>query len=119
MLFRHVATSAAAALLCAVTASGQVSFSTHTYSDNNLWSINEGRNGHLSVDLNGDGREDFVSGVNASFNSGCGGSFAVTLSNGDGSYGAPVCYSIPSGVANRMKTASQIRLCWTAGQNSG
>ena len=99
MLFRHVATSAAAALLCAVTASGQVSFSTHTYSDNNLWSINEGRNGHLSVDLNGDGREDFVSGVNASFNSGCGGSFAVTLSNGDGSYGAPVCYSIPSGVA--------------------
>lgn len=99
MLSRHVATSAAAALLCAVTASAQVSFSTHTYPNNNLWSTNEGRNGHLSVDLNGDGREDFVSGVNASFNAGCGGSFAVVLSNGDGSYAAPVCYSIPAGVA--------------------
>jgi hypothetical protein len=99
MLFRHVATSAAVTLLCAVIASAQVSFSTHTYPNNNLWSTNEGRNGHLSVDLNGDGREDFVSGVNASFNSGCAGSFAVVLSQGDGSYGAPVCYSLPSGVA--------------------
>lgn len=99
MLFRHVATSAAATLLCAVTVSAQVSFTTYPYPSNNLWSTNMGRNGHLSVDLNGDGREDFVSGVGASFNSGCSGSFAVALSNGDGSYATPVCYSIPSGVA--------------------
>lgn len=27
--------------------------------------------------------------------------------------------NIPSGVAITTKTASQMRLCWTAGQNSG
>jgi hypothetical protein len=99
MLFRSVAINAAAALLCVVTASAQVTFTTHTYAGNNLWSSNGGRNGHVRVDLNGDGREDFISQNDASFNSGCAGSFAVTLSTGDGTYAAPVCYSIPSGVA--------------------
>src|SRR5580704_5505012 len=99
MLLRFVATSAASLLLCAVTASAQVSFSTHTYANNNLWSSNNGRNGHVRADMNGDGREDFIDENDASFNSGCGGSFSLTLSNGDGSYAAPVCYSIPSGVA--------------------
>jgi hypothetical protein len=97
MLFRTVAL-AAATLLCALTASAQT-FSTHTYSNNNLWSLNEGPNGHIRADLNGDGREDFISENDASFNSGCTGSFAVTLSTGDGSYAAPTCYTIPSGVA--------------------
>lgn len=99
MLIRTVATTAAAILLCAVTASAQVTFATHTYPNNNLWSSNEGNNGHVRADLNGDGREDFISTNDASFNSGCAGSFAITLSNADGSYDAPVCYSIPTGVA--------------------
>jgi hypothetical protein len=77
-----------------------VSFSTHTYSNNNLWNMNEGRNGHVRADLNGDGREDFISmNQGGPFNAGCSGSFAVTLSTGDGTYAAPVCYDIPSGVA--------------------
>lgn len=100
MLCRLVAINAAATLLCVVTAVAQtVTFATHTYPNNNLWSSNEGRNGHIRVDLNGDGREDFVSGNDASFNSGCSGSFAVALSTGDGTYAAPRCYTIPSGVA--------------------
>jgi len=98
MLFRIVATTAAATLLYAASASAQT-FTINTYANNNLWSINEGPNGHIRADLNGDGREDFVSGNDASFNSGCTGSFAVTLSNGDGSYAAPACYTIPSGTA--------------------
>lgn len=100
MSFRVLAYSVAAATLSAVIASAQtVSFTTTTYSNNNLWSINERDNGHIHVDLNGDGREDFVSGNDASFNSGCGGSFAVALSTGDGQYAAPVCYTIPEGHA--------------------
>jgi len=100
MLFRLLAYSAAAAMLpvSAVTAQ-TVSFTTTTYSNNNLWSNNNGDNGHIHVDLNGDGREDFVSENDGSFNSGCGGSFAVTFSTGDGQYAAPVCYSIPEGNA--------------------
>lgn len=85
--------------ISAVSSSAQVTFATHTYSGNNLWSQNEGRNGHVRADLNDDGREDFISENDGSFNSGCTGSFAVTLSRGDGSYAAPVCYTIPSGVA--------------------
>jgi hypothetical protein len=76
-----------------------VSFSTTTYAGNNLWSTNNGTNGHIRIDLNGDGREDFISENDASWSSGCTGSFAVTLSKGDGTYAAPVCYTLPSGVA--------------------
>jgi len=104
MLLRSFSTALGASLFLAFTASAipssaQVTFTTHTYTGNNLWSQNEGRNGHIHADLNDDGREDFISENDASFNSGCTGSFAVTLSNGDGSYAAPVCYTIPSGVA--------------------
>jgi hypothetical protein len=100
MLLRVLAYSALVAMLSAAIASAQtVSFTTTTYSNNNLWSNNNGDNGYIHVDLNGDGREDFVSENDASFNSGCGGSFAVTLSTGDGQYAAPVCYTIPEGNA--------------------
>ena len=100
MLFRLLAYSAAAAMLSVAAVTAQtVSFTTTTYSNNNLWSNNNGDNGHIHVDLNGDGREDFVSENDGSFNSGCGGSFAVTFSTGDGQYAAPVCYSIPEGNA--------------------
>jgi FG-GAP-like repeat len=96
---RIVITLCVSLLLAATTSAQSVTFNTTTYSRNNLWSQNEGRNGHVRADLNGDGREDFISGNDASFNSGCTGSFAVTLSTGDGAYAAPVCYSIPNGVA--------------------
>jgi hypothetical protein len=98
MLFRSSPFLLGASLFFAATASAQVTFSTTTYANNNLWS-NNGRNGHIWVDLNGDGREDFVSANDASFNSGCAGQFAVTLSQADGTYAAPVCYSLPSGNA--------------------
>jgi hypothetical protein len=100
MLSRAVALSIIAPLLSVGIAHSQtVSFTTTTYSKNNLWSQNEGRNGHVRADLNADGREDFISGNDGSFTSGCTGSFAVTLSTGDGAYAAPVCYTIPSGIA--------------------
>jgi hypothetical protein len=86
-------------LSVAVASAQTVSFTTTTYSNNNLWSTNEGDNGHIHVDLNRDGREDFVSENDGSFNSGCGGSFAIALSTGDGQYAAPVCYSVPQGHA--------------------
>lgn len=98
MLRRSSLFSLGISLFFAVTAPAQVTFTTTTYA-NNLWSANNGRNGHIWVDLNGDGREDFVSENDASFNSGCGGQFAVTLSRADGSYAAPVCYQLPSGNA--------------------
>lgn len=99
MLSRFVAILAAGSLLPAVTAFSQtVSFHTTTYS-NNLWNLNGESNAYIHVDLNGDGREDFVSENTASFNSGCGGSFAVATSTGDGAYAAPTCYTIPNGVA--------------------
>lgn len=92
--------SFAAALLPAAGAYSQtVTFSTTTYPNNNLWSESEGPNGHIRADLNGDGREDFISENDGSFAIGCTGSFGVTLSTGDGKYGVPVCYTIPSGVA--------------------
>src|SRR5580658_381299 len=100
MLFRALALSAAAAMLSAALASAQtLTFTTTTYSNNNLWNSATPDNSYLHVDLNADGREDFVSQNNAAFNSGCTGSFAVTLSTGDGQYAAPVCYTIPKGVA--------------------
>jgi hypothetical protein len=76
-----------------------VTFSTTTYSNDNLWNTNLGFSGHVRADLNGDGREDFISGNNASWSSDCAGSFAVSLSTGDGTYAAPVCYAIPTGYA--------------------
>jgi hypothetical protein len=98
MLSRSSPLLLGASLFFAATASAQVTFSTTTYA-NNLWSANNGRNGHLWVDLNGDGREDFVSENDASFASGCAGQFTVTLSLADGTYAAPVCYSLPAGNA--------------------
>ncbi len=89
---------AAAFVLSAIPASAQVTFTTTTYSGNNLWFQNGGPDSQLRVDLNGDGREDFVSDNTASWASGCSGSFAVALSTGDGQYAAPVCYTLPAGV---------------------
>jgi FG-GAP-like repeat len=76
-----------------------VTFSTTTFPSNNLWNVNLGPNGHVRADLNGDGREDFISDNNASWSSDCAGSFAVSLSTGDGAYAAPVCYTVPNGYA--------------------
>ena len=103
MFFRCVVISAAAVLLSALAvanASAQpVIFTTTTYPNNNLWSQSGRTNGHIRADLNGDGREDFISQLDGSFNGGCTGSFAVTLSTGDGAYSAPVCYTIPNATA--------------------
>jgi hypothetical protein len=102
MLSRFVVISVAATLLSslsAVTASAQaVTFAATTYA-NNLWNVQGGPNGTLRADLNGDGREDFVTTNGNGFNSGCTGSFAVALSTGDGKYAAPVCHTLPSGNA--------------------
>lgn len=98
MFVRLFACSVTATLLTVSTSVHAVTFTNHTYT-NNLWSQNGGPNGHIRADLNGDGREDFISENDASFNSGCSGQFAVALSTGDGEYAAPVCYSLPSGVA--------------------
>jgi len=88
MLIRTASPLAAALLLSAVATSAQT-FTTHTYSNNNLWSIDQGPNDHIRADINGDGREDFIS--TAPFNAGCNGSFAVALSNSDGTYGSWTC----------------------------
>lgn len=88
----------AAAAFAPVAASAQVTFSTTTYANNNLWYQAGPPNTALRVDLNADGREDFVS-QNSTWNSGCTGSFVVTLSTVDGAYAAPVCYTLPAGVA--------------------
>jgi hypothetical protein len=92
-----VASAAALSLLCAVSASSQKPFFQTTAYPNNLWASSYGLNGHITADLNIDGLDDFVSAVTPSFNAGCTGSFAVTLSKGDGTYAAPVCYAVPSG----------------------
>ena len=100
MLCRFSCLTVGASLFFALTSSAHaVSFTTHTYPNNNLWSQNFAPNTPLRADLNGDGREDFVSTNDASFNSGCTGSFAVTLSTRDGVYAAPVCYTTPTGIA--------------------
>lgn len=99
MLFRVVATTAALALLSVAGASAQTPTFNVTPYPNNLWADSYGLNGHIKADLNGDGLEDFVSAVTPSFSAGCSGAFALTLSKGDGTYAAPVCYDIPSGNA--------------------
>ena len=102
MLSRAVLIGLTGSLLtafAALTASSQtVSFSSTTYS-NNLWNELAGPNGTVRADLNGDGREDFVTPNGDGFNSNCTGSFVVTLSTGDGKYATPVCYTLPSGNA--------------------
>lgn len=99
MLSRFLALSVTAAMLSAATTSAQtVTFSVTTY-PNNLWSQNGFMNGHVKADLNNDGLEDFISENDASFNSGCSGSFAIAMSKGDGTYAEPVCYTIPNGHA--------------------
>lgn len=100
MLTRLVALTLGASLFSAFTATAQsVTFTTTTYTKNNLWGLNGGDNGDIRADLNGDGREDFISENNGGFAAGCTGSFAVTLSTGDGAYAAPACYTIPTGSA--------------------
>jgi FG-GAP-like repeat len=99
MFFRCLVISAAAAILCAASATSQsVAFDSTTY-PYNLWNEQAGPNGTVHADLNGDGREDFVTVNGDGFASNCAGSFAVTLSTGDGKYAAPVCYTLPSGNA--------------------
>src|SRR5579863_1851731 len=98
MLSRLAFTTVAVCLFAASTASSQVTFTPTTY-PNNLWNNNDQINGHVKVDLNGDGIEDFISQNGNGFNSGCTGSFAVTLSKRDGTYNAPVCYTLPGGNA--------------------
>jgi hypothetical protein len=57
----------AVTMLASLTAIAQnVSFFTTTYAGNNLWSQNNGPNGHIRADLNRDGREDFISENDAS-----------------------------------------------------
>lgn len=78
----------------------QVSFSTTTYSDNNsLWNPLLGPAGTVTgpagtaiADLNGDGRDDFITTGLCSSN----GAFSVRLSTGDGTWAAPTCYTIPT-----------------------
>lgn len=73
----------------------QVSFSTTTYSNNNfLWNPLLLPTGTTIADLNGDGRDDFVTPGYCS--SAANGTFSVHLSTGDGVYGPPTCYTIPS-----------------------
>jgi hypothetical protein len=99
MSSRCVAVGVAVALLCAASAPCQtVTFSSTTY-PYNLWNEQAGPNGTVRADLNGDGREDFVTVNGDGFASNCTGSFTVTLSTGDGKYAAPVCYTLPSGNA--------------------
>jgi hypothetical protein len=99
MHLRAVAFTAALALLCAHSVSSQTSSFQTTPYPNNLWASSYGLNGHITADLNLDGLDDFVSAVTPSFSAGCSGSFALTLSKGDGTYAAPVCYDIPRGNA--------------------
>jgi hypothetical protein len=100
MFARRVVITAAAVMLFAATISAQsVSFTTTTY-PYNLWNEQAGPNGTVRADLNGDGREDFITPNDNGFNTNCTGAFAITLSTGDGKYAAPVCYSLPSGNAS-------------------
>src|SRR5580692_4359825 len=102
MLSRLAVITVTGSLITALSAlnaiSQTVTFSSTTY-PNNLWNELAGPNGNVRADLNGDGREDFVTINGDGFNSNCTGSFAVILSTGDGQYAAPVCYTLPSGNA--------------------
>ncbi|KAA6461956.1 VCBS repeat-containing protein [Acidobacteria bacterium AB60] len=103
MLRRLVMLSAWVLVFVAATSSAQnASFQANPVT---LWSQYGSSNQHIKADLNGDGVEDFISILTPSFNAGCSGSFAVTLSNGDGSYQAPVCYTIPGGNAQFVAAA--------------
>jgi hypothetical protein len=51
----------------------------------------------IHADFNSDGREDFILGGLPS--NGCN-AFRLALSTGNGSYAPPVCYALPTGVAN-------------------
>lgn len=79
-----------------------VSFSTTTYTDGNLLFNAQFRfpQGVGLADLNGDGRDDFITtgyfATSASCSSAASGAFSVFLSTGDGAWGAPVCYEIPT-----------------------
>ena len=46
----------------------------------------------LHADFNSDGREDFINSTGCSNSS-----FGLALSTGDGTYAAPVCYTLPHG----------------------
>lgn len=46
----------------------------------------------LHADFNSDGREDFINSTGCSSSS-----FGLVLSTGDGTYAAPVCYTLPNG----------------------
>ncbi len=73
----------------------QVSFSTTTYSSGNLlWNNLLLPTGTVIADLNGDGRDDFV--TSGFCSSAANGTFSVHLSTGDGAYGPPTCYTIPT-----------------------
>jgi hypothetical protein len=67
----------------------QSSFSEHTlYNSSNLLSI------AAHGDFNGDGREDLI--VAETSNSGTGGTYQLFLSNGDGTYDAPIALTTPT-----------------------
>jgi hypothetical protein len=71
----------------------QLSFSTTTYSGTDLlWVYSLSRLGTMLIDLNDDGRDDFITGLCSSGFNG----FRVRLSTADGVYGAPTCSTIPA-----------------------
>jgi len=79
--------------------SAPVSFSTTTYSSANfLWNSDFRFPGTVLADLNGDGRDDFVTAGLCPAN----GEFSVRLSTGDGVYGPSVCYTIPTATLNTV-----------------
>ena len=79
--------------------SAQVSFSTTAYSNPNLlWNYDYRFPGTVLADLNGDGRDDFVTAGLCPTN----GDFSVRLSTGDGVYAPTVCYTIPTATLNAV-----------------
>jgi hypothetical protein len=77
----------------------QVSFSTTTFSSSNLlWNYDFRFPGTVLADLNGDGRDDFVTAGLCPTN----GEFSVRLSTGDGIYAPSVCYTIPTATLNTV-----------------
>jgi hypothetical protein len=83
----------------------QVSFSTTTYSGANLpWNYLLLPNGTVIADLNGDERDDFA--TSGWCPNGTNGTFSVRLSTGDGAYGPPTCYTIPTAPLNAVYFAA-------------
>jgi hypothetical protein len=77
----------------------QVSFSTTTFSSSNLlWNYDFRFPGTVLTDLNGDGRDDFITVGLCPAD----GEFSVRLSTGDGVYGPSVCYTIPTAHLNTV-----------------